>query len=285
MSPERALVFSCGGVRLLGILHSVSQPANKGLVVVVGGPQYRVGSHRQFVLLARHLARHGFPVLRFDCRGMGDSEGDPVSFENLDADIASAIDAFCAELPELRRIVLWGLCDAASAAMFYAYRDPRVAGIALLNPWIRTDATQAKTHLRHYYLSQLKDLEFWRRMVNGGVPMWRAARALASNVSLALLPGGHAGGNATAEAKTVPFPERMLSGLRAFEGQVLLILSGNDLTAAEFKDATSASRAWRRLLARPTFKRHDLPESTHTFSSEIWRNQVTNWTLEWLRSW
>jgi alpha/beta superfamily hydrolase len=45
------------------------------VLVIVGGPQYRAGSHRQFTLLARSLAEQGFAVLRFDYRGMGDSTG------------------------------------------------------------------------------------------------------------------------------------------------------------------------------------------------------------------
>ena len=42
------------------------------VLVVVGGPQVRAGSHRHFVQLARHLATHGHAVMRFDVRGMGD---------------------------------------------------------------------------------------------------------------------------------------------------------------------------------------------------------------------
>ena len=49
----------------------------RGVLIVTGGPQYRAGSHRQFVLLARFLAARGMAVLRFDYRGMGDSEGAP----------------------------------------------------------------------------------------------------------------------------------------------------------------------------------------------------------------
>jgi len=46
-----------------------------------------VGSHRQFVQLARRLAKQGYPTLRFDYRGMGDSEGVYRSFENVGPDL------------------------------------------------------------------------------------------------------------------------------------------------------------------------------------------------------
>jgi len=52
-----------------------------GVLIVVGGPQYRVGSHRQFLLLSRRLAAEGHPVMRFDYRGMGDASGAMRGFE------------------------------------------------------------------------------------------------------------------------------------------------------------------------------------------------------------
>ncbi len=75
---ERALSFSCHDSWLYGILSLPEKVISRGVLIVVGGPQYRVGSHRQFMLLARYLAAHGVPVMRFDCRGKGDSEGDAV---------------------------------------------------------------------------------------------------------------------------------------------------------------------------------------------------------------
>ena len=55
-APERGIVFGCAGEELVGVVHPVASPVARGVLVVVGGPQYRVGSHRQFVLLARRLA-------------------------------------------------------------------------------------------------------------------------------------------------------------------------------------------------------------------------------------
>ena len=136
---ERALTFNCAGEQLVAVVSEPGGTPALGVLVLVGGPQYRVGSHRQFLLLARRLARDGFPTMRFDYRGMGDSTGTPTTFEDTVPDIAAAIVAFKAACPTVQRIVLWGLCDAASAALLYwkATRDARVAGMVLLNPWIR----------------------------------------------------------------------------------------------------------------------------------------------------
>ena len=40
---EQAIVFECSGARLCGVLHRPSRPDRRGVVIVVGGPQYRVG--------------------------------------------------------------------------------------------------------------------------------------------------------------------------------------------------------------------------------------------------
>ena len=72
---EETTVFACAGEPQVGIMAVPETPEQIAVVVIVGGPQYRVGSHRQFLLLSRALASAGFAVLRFDYRGMGDSPG------------------------------------------------------------------------------------------------------------------------------------------------------------------------------------------------------------------
>ncbi len=119
---EKAISFELNDQQLLGIVHQPQECHSTGVLLVVGGPQYRVGSHRQFVQLSRALASQGIASLRFDYRGMGDSEGEKQSFEAICDDIKVAADAFCAQTG-LTQLVIWGLCDAASAAMMYAHKD------------------------------------------------------------------------------------------------------------------------------------------------------------------
>lgn len=278
---ERPVVFRCEDHELLGILHPAEEPARRAVVLVVGGPQYRVGSHRQFVLLARTLAASGWPVLRFDYRGMGDSEGDLRDFEDISADIAAAIDATFASLDGVRECVLWGLCDAASAAAFYSRRDERVTGMVLVNPWVRTEAGEARTRLRHYYLGRLRQRDFWRKLLH---LRWNPFRTLSDVGRFAARSrGGHVTNTASNGAR--PLPERMFIGLQAFDGQVLLILSGHDLTAREFEDVVAASAAWQRWIETDRVETHRLSEADHTFSRSEWRAQVADWTQEWLQSW
>ena len=73
---EKPLVIERAGQVLIGMLHPASGAQTTGvLMMVAGGPQYRIGGHRQLVLWAREISSCGFPVLRFDFSGMGDSYG------------------------------------------------------------------------------------------------------------------------------------------------------------------------------------------------------------------
>ena len=125
---ERSVTFYVDQQPCLGIIHQPQNAKNVAVLIVVGGPQYRVGSHRQFVLLSRALASERVASMRFDYRGMGDSYGDKQSFEDICQDIDSAIDCFSQHLDKNCKIVIWGLCDAASASLIYAAKNSRVSG-------------------------------------------------------------------------------------------------------------------------------------------------------------
>jgi exosortase A-associated hydrolase 1 len=273
---EEALVLSCGEEELVGILAAPKTPAPRGVLILVGGPQYRAGSHRQFTLLARDLAQSGVASLRFDYRGMGDSSGGARTFEHAQEDIGSAIDRLMQRQPALQEVVIWGLCDAASASLFYAHGDKRVSGLVLLNPWVRTDEGMARAQLRHYYGARLLRRAFWQKLLKGEVAVLAAFTGFARRLVHAFRR------NTGATPTARPLPERMEDGLRRFQGRVLLILSGNDLTAQEFKDLVGRSPGWQALLQHKRVTRHELSDANHTFSRREWRDQVSEWTRAWL---
>lgn len=288
---ETAVAFDCQGDTLIGVLHQPEQAQQRGVLFVVGGgPQYRAGGHRQLTLWARRLCSEGMAAFRFDYRGMGDAQGQFVGFEAVDDDIGAAIDRFCEAVPELKEVVLWGECDAASAILFYAYRDPRVKGVVLLNPWVRTQAGEAKAILRFYYLHRIMQRSFWQKVLsfrfNPFASAWSALklmqRSRAPRVKSAPEPAGALG---AAIARDGPLPERLLLGLTRFQGPVMLVLSGRDLIAREFDELATRSPAWQEQFRRKPVTRHDLPGADHTFSSAEQRNQVVDWGVAWLRGW
>jgi exosortase A-associated hydrolase 1 len=278
---EKAIIFDCAGEDLLGVLAVPELPGTIGVVIVVGGPQYRVGSHRQFLLLSRALAGAGYPTIRFDNRGMGDSTGELRDFEAINDDICAAIDAFQSNCPEVSQFVLWGLCDAASACLLYwdATQDIRVSGLVLLNPWVRSETTLARAHIKHYYGQRLLQAEFWRKLLTGKLGLGRAVSGFFGSLKNARQEGVQ-----QAKDKDPPFQKKMARGLEAFPGRVLLLLSGNDYTAKEFLEAVQADQTWTSNLKQSKVTRADIVGADHTFSSAEWRGQVENLTRQWLEA-
>jgi exosortase A-associated hydrolase 1 len=276
MFKDTAISFECAGEQLFGVLSAPIQTATCGVLLIVGGPQYRVGSHRQFVALARHLANAGFAVLRFDYRGMGDSSGGARDFEAIDEDIRAAADALCEQCPGLERIVIWGLCDAASAACMYAPQDARIGGLILLNPWVREASSYARTQVKHYYGSRLLEPAFWKKLLRGEVRILQSIRETIATLIASLSKP------ALSAPESAPFQTRMLQGLQRFGGPVLLLISGRDLTAREFDTLASGSAAWSTMLQSARVQRVDFSAADHTFSSAPWKREIEKQCADWM---
>jgi uncharacterized protein len=277
---EQAGVFECQGETLVGVLSSpVDGECRTGLLVIVGGPQYRGGSHRHFVKLARELAHAGWPVFRFDARGMGDSTGPRQGFEQLSPDIGAAIAAFQKLQPTLERVVLWGLCDGASAALLYldAHADTRVAGLVLLNPWVRSAQTLVKAQVNHYYARRLLDVQTWRALVRGRI-RWRSLL----DFGLALGRAARATLRPT-PAEPLGFQARMAHAWARFGGPSLLVLSGSDITAREFVDHMNGDAMLAAAAGRNSVTTLHLAEADHTLSSTSSRAAHHQALVQWLR--
>jgi exosortase A-associated hydrolase 1 len=275
---EEAVLFNCVGDTLVGVLSKPHTPAETGVVVIVGGPQYRAGSHRQFVLLSRALAQAGYAVLRFDYRGMGDSEGEPRDFQTVSPDIGAAIDTLQKHLPLIRQVVLWGLCDGASAALLYCFKthDSRVSGLCLLNPWVRSKASLARTQVKHYYTRRVMEKEFWRKLFSGQVALG-ALGALAENLKHSMATTAP-----SAAHQYAAFQTQMARAWTCPARPVLLVLSGRDLTAKEFLEYAKTNPDWSGALTRPWVQRFELQQANHTFASGAWREQIEAKLLDWL---
>lgn len=274
---EIAISFDCESDQLIGIISQPAVPNDCGVVIVVGGPQYRIGSHRQFVLLARFLATEGITTLRFDYRGMGDSSGEFRDFNAVDMDMRAAIDALQRSDPRIKRVVIWGLCDAASAALFYAPTDQRIIGLVLANPWVRTSTGQAQAVLTQYYRSRLLDRALWKKVLTGQFDFKKSISSLARVIRRALAK--ESSREPTAE---LPLRERMYVSWASFSGKVLLLISGEDLTAKEFMDMVSTSAPWRALVENPRVSVRQFPSASHTFSRSAWRDEVAAVTANWV---
>lgn len=110
-------------------------PARPAVLILNAGIIHRIGPSRNSVDLARHLAREGFFVMRFDLSGIGDSESRK---DNLTMEEHAVLDVrqAMAHLRETRgfeRFVLVGLCSGADNALRVARHDAAVVGAVLLD--------------------------------------------------------------------------------------------------------------------------------------------------------
>ncbi|MBU6257228.1 MAG: hydrolase 1, exosortase A system-associated [Burkholderiales bacterium] len=278
---ELPIVFECEGSELVGIVHRPEPVAARGLLLIVaGGPQYRAGVNRLQVELARDLAALGVPMMRFDHRGLGDSEGPFRGFEDVGADIGAAIAAFRAQVPGLEEIVLWGGCDAASAILINAWQYPEVTGIALGNPWVHTDATADKVAVDHFG-RRILDRDFWAKVLRMEYDPRPALGTLARRARSRC--AALVGARPSAGAATPHFIERMCHGLTRYRGDLLLVMSGRSQVSREFDELVASSPAWQQALKSPRrLDRHELPDADQTFSATESRGLLRELLGRWL---
>lgn len=134
---ERIFFFEGSKKRLLlGFLHlPVSVSRETGIVYCHPFADEQNLSHRVAVETSRKIAESGFPVLRFDLSGCGDSEGELHEVSRLDwqEDLRSAINFIKVEL-KIQRVLLWGLRLGASLALLYAVNNPGIDYLILWQP-------------------------------------------------------------------------------------------------------------------------------------------------------
>lgn len=149
------------GLRLFGILHEPKAAGNMGVLILNPGVKSRVGPHRLYVKMAKVFCHLGFPVLRFDPHGIGDSEGEVE--ESLAADfygtvqVGRFVEDTLAAMDWMHKecgtpqFVLAGLCGGAITALLTGARDSRVHQILALG----IPVNRVGSHVDPYrYMSQ-----------------------------------------------------------------------------------------------------------------------------------
>ncbi|HYG46874.1 MAG TPA: hydrolase 1, exosortase A system-associated [Allosphingosinicella sp.] len=174
---RRLLSFDCEGSALGASLDSAGGAT--GLLLVTGGTQTRIGSHRMYERLAAALAEAGWPCFRYDRRGVGDSEGEDPDFRDSGPDLAAAAAAFRREHPGMKRLVGFGLCDGASTLALHG-AAAGLDGYILVNPWfVEAEAGEpAAAAIRSRYKDQLLSLAGWKRLLSGSISYRKVLKGL-----------------------------------------------------------------------------------------------------------
>ena len=133
---ETAVSLGASG-SLVGVYTEAGEKLDNapGVLILNAGITHRSGPFRLHVEVARRLAASGYPCLRIDLAGIGDS---PLRAEEIPEQDGTLSDAqaameFLASQAGCRRFVLFGLCSGADDSHLIAMRDQRVAGIIALD--------------------------------------------------------------------------------------------------------------------------------------------------------
>lgn len=261
---RRIIDFDCAGDRLAGTLDEGNNTT--GLLIVSGGNEIRSGAYAGQAALAATFAAKGYPVLRYDRRGVGDSEGINSGFESSAADIAAAIAAFRAEAPHVEHIVAFGNCDAASAlAMFHAQM---IDTLVLANPWVIETAAQSDDAPTTPTAAAIR-ARYWARLKN--------PRSLidlfTGKINLKKLVGGLA--KATTKEAPTGLATRLAEALAATTHRVSILLARHDTTALAFYGAWN-SPTFAVVRAKANITLSTVDSASHSFADAASRG----WLIE-----
>ena len=238
---RRALSFACEGETLVATLDEAKGAA--GLLIVSGGNEIRSGAHRGMTELAGLLAAQGYPVFRFDRRGVGDSTGENGGFRSSGPDIAAALSTFRAECPALRRVVAFGNCDAATALALHGIA---VEARVLANPWVIPSSGEMPppAAIKQRYAARIRDPEAWKALLTGKVDMGKLAKGL---------------GRLAARRPPKPdsLADKTVRALEASSVPTVVLLASGDATAIAFADV------WRNDPAIPVV---NVETASHSFA-------------------
>lgn len=225
---RRHLTFSCEGSTLIASLDEADSAI--GLLIVSGGNEVRAGAWNGQARFAAQIAAAGFPVFRFDRRGVGDSEGGNGGFRTSAPDLAAALAAFRAACPGITRIVGLGNCDGASALMLA--KGVGLDALILSNPWTieNEDAPAPPAAIRDHYRRRLADPAALLRVLSGKVSPRQLVASLRDALRRSAPPNSLA--------------QDMVAGIAGFSGEIAFLIAERDRTGQVFA-ATWTSREKR----------------------------------------
>lgn len=258
---ETAHTFGQG---LVGILTYPAQPTSAtALVLFNAGLTLRSGPFRNYALLARHLARTGVTVFRFDQSGHGDSDiaNGPAEFRKREeAELAMQL---VRQRTGIERFVLGGICSGADDAFALAASDPRVAGILMM------DGLAYRT------------TGYWLR--HGMRRLARPHRLVLGALSRLARKGGVQPGHD--DFRDLPARDDASAALEALvrrDARVLMLYTGG---ASEYFNYRAQARAcFGGVMGSPQVTLEYWPDCDHTFYLKRDRARLHSLVASWMRS-
>jgi pimeloyl-ACP methyl ester carboxylesterase len=271
---------------------SQSARARTGIILINSGANHRIGNNRMYVRWARDWGALGYRVLRFDLAGIGDSPapaGRPekeVYSPRAMPQTRAAIDFMQARGCD--RFILAGICSGAYVAFHTAVADPRVVGVALMNPptfhWNEGDSLELRTRYTfastQSYARATLSLATWRRAVHGDLHVRAVATELARR---ALAFGRTTLEDAGVRLGLLSEPDDIARGFKELCGRgahALLVYGPLDGGIDVIENHLGVSA--RKMQGNPLFAMKIVPSADHTFTPRAAQEQLRETLTDYL---
>lgn len=272
--PERALVGVWTEPR--GAAEANGLPA---VLMINSGIVHHAGIWRLHVRLARALAARGFPSLRFDLSGIGDSDparGSASLAELVVRDVDAALD-HVRKTRGIERVVVMGLCSGAQDSLDAATRDPQVVG------------TVAVDLIGDLVTWQHQAVHVGKRLLNADG--WRNAITRLTRGRLRPPSDGGSVDEADGPGQVGPFLgirdavprgelQRELTALLARGMRLLFVFSAG--LEDNYNHASQFREALPELARHPNLASEFFPRADHTFSNAEQQAALIERVVEWM---
>jgi uncharacterized protein len=292
------------GLKLFGILETPDAPAVRDLAVLMLSPgvKMRVGPQCLYRNMTAEFLRFGIPVLRFDCHGLGDSEGtlpeellrDVYNHIEVGRFVDDTVDAMDWLQREhgIGRFILSGLCGGAITGLLAGERDRRVAGLLGigLTAILASRAADASRYMtagelqgaRQRYLRRLLSLQAWRRLFTFKADYRLIGRLIVDTFRPASrVPPAPAAPPADDNANP-RFPPAFFSMLSTGR-PMLLVFGGSDRLQWEFEEKFVARHRDKLASYPPLWDVHVVPQANHVLSASEWQREMLDVSRAWLQ--
>ncbi len=297
------------GLRLFGILHQPAVPREGAETVLILSPgvKMRVAPHRLYNKLAERFVAMGYPVLRFDFHGLGDSEGDAPETLLADfygatqlgryvRDTLSAMD-WMQRTSGATRFIAAGLCGGALTGLLTAAQDPRIVALfAISLPVIldgsdrdparyMTAAQLTATRSGYFRKLRLGEWRSWVRLLTFRSDYKMIARALFKPIQARLRRPEPTPEKAEAAAQTDntnPLVAPAFRSMVATSRPILLVFGESDRLFWEFEDKFLRRHGPSLEPHSMWYRVHVTPQANHIFSSSEWQADLFDQCCTWL---
>lgn len=280
-------------------LPDTGRASGTGVLLLPSGLKYRVGPHRLNVDLARSLVREGYPVLRFDPLGIGESDGrlpgKPIRELWLSVERGRFVQDTLQAARELREraavkhVVVGGLCGGAVTALLAtALGSDVIDGVLSINTAVSfsLDAKSVRRPIgriqaRHNFKSYLQKLfsrAAWARVIRGHSDYSEITRTIVGAARTCLGRQRHL--NLTSHENA----ELIASFLEIEKRGVphLLVFSGNDNRWLEFQELVLL-RHLGGCLTGFAYEIHVIAQANHELYLAAWQRELHDVFSGWLR--